>query len=146
MSHDIIKQVTRESPRELCTSQTCPPTERVETKPFPSRGREGGPNPFPTHWLKIPGGGQDTQPQTVHMWPVDGAQPCAPGCRQHPSHSLDKLPGTHPWQACVPTRGMWSSGCSPGSSHYVTRKRSQLAPPLQFLRLTTSVHVPLPST
>lgn len=111
---------------------------------FQAGGEREAQTPFPAHWLWTPGRGQDTQPQTVHMHPEERPRPVLWNAGSDPATCWTSCPGPTSRRPCVPTRGTWLSGCSPlGSScHHLRTKTSRPAPPLQFLGLTTSVHMP----
>lgn len=78
MSHDTIKQGAGESPHEPCRSQTCSPTELVETTPSPRRRRDRGPDPISCS-LAVdtrPGPGRRA-PDCAHASRGEGPAPCS---------------------------------------------------------------------
>lgn len=111
---------------------------------FPVGGEREAQTPFPAHWLWTRGQGQDTQPQTVHTLPEERPRPVLRNASSDPAACWTSCLGPTSRRPCVPTRGTWSSGCSPhGSScRHLRTKTSRPTPPLQFLGLTTSVHMP----
>ena len=122
MSHDTIKQGAGESPHEPCRSQTCSPTELVETTPSPRRRREGGPDP---HLLLIGCGhraGARTQsPRLCTRVQRRRPRPMLQNAGSDPAIPWTSCLGPTSGRPCVPTRGTWSPGCSPhGSSCRVT--------------------------
>lgn len=113
----------------------------VETKPFPSRGRERGPNPFPVPWLKTRVAAATTT-QTGHVWLENRAPPVLQDTDNVPATPCTSCPGPGgaEWHMIIPMVPWQFVLCHPQA------KISQLEPLLQFLKLPTSVHMPRPYT
>lgn len=144
MSHDTIKQGAGESPCEPCMSQTCSPTEPVETTPPPRRRRAGCPDSISCSLAVDTGPGPGHSPRLCTH--VQRRGPCP--ALQMPAATqplLDQLPGAQLWQTLCAHEGhvvAWVLPTWQFMACHLRTDMSQLTPPLQFLRLTASVHVP----
>lgn len=111
---------------------------------LPAGGEREAQTPFPAHWLWTPGRGQDTAPDCARTSRGEGPAPHSrmPAVTQP---LLDQLPGAQLWQTLCAHEGhvvAWVLPIWQFMACHLRTDMSQLTPPLQFLGLTASVHVP----